>query len=501
MSDFGRKIADKKIKKVDRQLRAEFRQAEKELNEKLADFVAKHQKKGQKKWQQLVNGEITQAQYHSWMQGQVFQRKQWEAKIQQCQQVMHEHNVQAAKIVHENKLDVFAESYNHAAYETELELKGVPIPNVSTSVSFNLMNEEAVARLVKERPQLLPEWKIVQPKDYKWNARKVNNAITQGIIQGESVDKVAKRLTHQLCTANEKKMRMFARTAMGGAMCAGEQVQMEETAKRLKIDIAKEWLATLDSRTRDAHRELDGQLVPYDEPFQSGLGEIMFPCDPKAEPGNIYNCRCSMVKRYPKHMKTNDWRQQETIDGMSYEEWKKGKKGKVAKGADDEEASGKGRPNEMDISREKRLELVKKGVEDVNGLVFSDSTAENPFPTYASRAKPNPKYSDFVDVIGHGTPTTINMKGERIDGYTLAGILWQKDEYENGRGIRLIACQSGRTDETGDCIAQILANEMNVKVLAPVNDVLASPSGKLHVLGYLDDDEGWKLFYPRGKQK
>ena len=315
MSDFGRKIADKKIKKVDRQLRAEFRQAEKELNEKLADFVAKHQAAGQKKWQQLVNDEITQAEYHSWMRGQVFQQKQWEAKVRQCQEILHEHNVQAAKIVHENKLDVFAECYDHAAYESELE----------TGISFNLINKEAVARLTKERPQLLPEWKIDQPKDYKWNARKVNNAITQGIIQGESVDKIAKRLTKQLCTANEKKMRMFARTAMAGAMCGGEQKQMEDVATRLKIDILKEWLATLDSRTRDVHRQLDGQQVPYDEPFQSDLGAIMFPGDPKAELGNICNCRCDMVKRYPKFMKVNDWRQQEIIDGQSYEEWKKGK--------------------------------------------------------------------------------------------------------------------------------------------------------------------------------
>ena len=325
MSDFGRKIADKKIKKVDRQLRAEFRQAEKELNEKLADFVARHQAAGQKKWQQLVNGEITPAEYHSWMRGQVFQQKQWEAKVRQCQEILHEHNVQAAKIVHENKLDAFAESYNHSSYEMELELKGVPLPSVNMPVSFNLMNTEAVARLAKDRPHLLPEWKIDQPKDYKWNARKVNNAITQGIIQGESVDKIAKRLTQQLCTANEKKMRTFARTAVNGAMSAGKQVQMDDAVKRLKIEIVKEWIATLDSRTRDVHRQLDGQQVPHDEPFDSDLGDIMFPGDPQAEPGNVFNCRCTMVKRYPKYMKTNDWRQQEIIDGQSYEEWKKGK--------------------------------------------------------------------------------------------------------------------------------------------------------------------------------
>ena len=315
MPDHGRRYADRKIKKVDRELQGIYRQAEKELTKKLADFVANSKEQDRLKQKQRDAGLITEEEYQSWLKGQVFQKKRWEAKIKQVQQVMYNHNVEAAKIVHENKMDVFAENYNYQAFMTE----GI------TGVSFDIYDTDAVAMLIKDRPDLLPEWKIDEEKDYDWNYRKVNNAITQGIIQGESVDKVMRRLCDNLSTQNENKMRMFARTAINEAESAGRQKQMEDSAKK-GIRIEKEWLATLDSRTRDTHRHLDGQRKPYNEPFESDLGDIMFPCDPKADPANVYNCRCTTIPVYPDYEDEQDnWRENETVDGMTYQEWKEGK--------------------------------------------------------------------------------------------------------------------------------------------------------------------------------
>jgi hypothetical protein len=54
-------------------------------------------------------------------------------------------------------------------------------------------------------------------------------------------------------------------------------------------------MAAIDARTREAHRLLDGQEQEIDDPFESELGEIMFPGDPDADPANVYNCRCSLT--------------------------------------------------------------------------------------------------------------------------------------------------------------------------------------------------------------
>jgi SPP1 gp7 family putative phage head morphogenesis protein len=290
MYDYGAKYTDKAISQVDKELRRTYRQAQIELRKKLTDFNRRYAAKDKQKRLLLQQGKITEQEYKDWQAGQVFIKSQWESKIRQIDEVMLNHNQQAMKIINEKRLDVFAENYNYSAFIAEKTI----------ATSFDVYNAEAVARLILDNPQLLPEWKIDEEKDYKWNSEKVNNIIRQGIIQGESIDGITDRLCADLATQNENKMRMFARTAMTEAQNAGRQQQMQDSADR-GIEVHKQWLATIDSRTRDAHRGLDGQEVPFDEDFDSSLGPIEYPGDPKAAPANVFNCRCTMRSIYPKY--------------------------------------------------------------------------------------------------------------------------------------------------------------------------------------------------------
>ena len=121
-------------------------------------------------------------------------------------------------------------------------------------------------------------------------------------------------------------MTRYARTAMTGAQNAGRIESMTQAAE-LGIFVRKQWMATLDGNTRDAHRQLDGQEQDIDKPFQSELGDIMFPGDPTAAPGNVYNCRCTLGHVYPKFQNAKwegprrDNETREMIDNMSYREW------------------------------------------------------------------------------------------------------------------------------------------------------------------------------------
>ena len=324
--DYGERVTEKQINSVNKKLRATYRTAQKELEAKLAEFNRKFAEKDRRKQAQLAAGEITQQAYKDWLAGQVFMRGQWQTKLNEVCNVLHTSNVQAAKIVQQGKLDVFSENYNYTAYVAERK----------TGVSFDIYNTSAVAKLVEEDPQTLPEWKIDEKKDYVWNKQKVNNSVMQGIIQGEGIDKITKRLCEDLATKNESKMRLFARTAMTGAQNAGRQQHMEEAAK-MGITQKKRWVATLDKRTRDAHRYLDGQEVPIDEPFKSILGDIDFPGDPHADPANTYNCRCRIVTIYPKYEDYSkpDWREAEIIEGQSYRKWKEVKTKSLKSGTPD----------------------------------------------------------------------------------------------------------------------------------------------------------------------
>jgi hypothetical protein len=96
-------------------------------------------------------------------------------------------------------------------------------------------------------------------------------------------------------------------------------------AKDLGIDLQKEWMATLDSHTRDSHADVDGERVDVNSKFSNGL---MYPGEAGGAPAEVYNCRCTMVsdiKKYPDKYKRYDNIDGKPIDNMSYKEWAKAK--------------------------------------------------------------------------------------------------------------------------------------------------------------------------------
>jgi hypothetical protein len=61
------------------------------------------------------------------------------------------------------------------------------------------------------------------------------------------------------------------------------------------VQLFKEWVATLDRRTREAHISADGQRVLVNEPFSVGGELLQFPRDPRGSAGNVINCRCVAI--------------------------------------------------------------------------------------------------------------------------------------------------------------------------------------------------------------
>ena len=85
-----------------------------------------------------------------------------------------------------------------------------------------------------------------------------------------------------------------ARTATTAAQNAG-RMDSYHAAEGMGIKLKKEWLATLDGRTRHAHAMLDGQTAETDKPFHVDGYEIMYPGDTSAPGYLVYNCRCTLI--------------------------------------------------------------------------------------------------------------------------------------------------------------------------------------------------------------
>ena len=126
-------------------------------------------------------------------------------------------------------------------------------------------------------------------KDVRWNVQKVNSEVLQGILSGDSMDKIADRLSSVL-GMNETSAIRNARTSVTSAENKGRMDMMEE-AEEKGVHVQKKWIATNDDRTRESHAELDGQTVDQDEEFDNGL---QYPGDPNGDPEEVYNCRCTL---------------------------------------------------------------------------------------------------------------------------------------------------------------------------------------------------------------
>lgn len=299
-----------------------YREARNDLYVKLMEFEDAHAKRVAKYRQMVEAGELTEEDYQAWMKGQIFQLRAWKLKIGQLQRTMTDVDKRAQEIINTGKLDVFAENANYMTYQIERDL--------GATTSFGLYNRESVLRLVTEQPDLLPRPRIDEGKDYAWYNKIITNAVTQGIVQGEMIHQIVLRIANETAEKASNAMIRNVRTAYTGAQNAGNMMQMQRAEEELGIHYQKRWLCILDDKTRDAHAKLDGQTVPWDEPFNSILGPIMYPGDPSAAPANVYNCRCQMEKLPAGHvwkMNRRDAMTGEVVTDMTYQEWLRMKKG------------------------------------------------------------------------------------------------------------------------------------------------------------------------------
>lgn len=305
------------IKELERRIAKEYKQASKEVQATLDDYLRRFEVKD-KKWQEWVDtGYKTQAQYDNWRTGQLAVGKRWEELKDNLAEDYHNANVIARAMVAGELPTVYAINHDYGTWEIENGAK--------VNTSYTLYNREAAEIILKDQPALLKppgnqlkatfakfdQYKsgqevkltkeekaafdrlIANGKDIRWQKGQIQSVMLQSLLQGESIPNIAKRIANTMGEINYKSSVRYARTAITGIQNKG-RLDAYKRGEEMGIRNEKMWMATLDNRTRHAHRELDGETRPLDEPFENSIGPIMEPGDPDAAPDNVYNCRCSL---------------------------------------------------------------------------------------------------------------------------------------------------------------------------------------------------------------
>ena len=260
-----------------------YSRSQKELEKKTKKFWADFERKDKAKKKKLDAGEITETDYKKWRQGQLMTGKHWDEMTKTVSAELVNADKTAAEYVNGKLPEIYALNYN-ALGDLTSGIKGY---------SFDLVDAATVKNLATSDKTLLPYKTVNGEKAERWNTQKVNAEVMQGIIQGESIPNIAKRLKDVVGMEKASAIRN-ARTTTTSAENKGRMDSYHDAQKQ-GIVLKKRWMATHDQRTREEHIELDGQEVDVDEPFENSFGKIMYPGDPDADPANVYNCRCTLV--------------------------------------------------------------------------------------------------------------------------------------------------------------------------------------------------------------
>lgn len=129
--------------------------------------------------------------------------------------------------------------------------------------------------------------------------RRFDKAFLKAIEAGEPIpaDRVAKMATAYRNRLLQYRGETIARTETLTALNASRDEAMRQTIASGSVSgnlVDQKWNTTMDGRERDSHAALNGQVVPFGQPFISGAGNrLRYPGDPQAPISEIANCRCS----------------------------------------------------------------------------------------------------------------------------------------------------------------------------------------------------------------
>ena len=293
---------DKQLATMERKLKAIYSKANKDVGKKLKEYLAKQEEKGNALLEAIKGAKSPEERkkaeeaYNSFLLNKTLHSEHFKALSEQYANELLKVNKTATDYINGRMPDVYSLNYNETGKGIAGQVKGY---------SFEMVDASTVKSLATKDETLLPYKTVNGKKDVRWNTKQVNSEIMQGILQGESIPDISKRLTH-VTEMNLTSAIRNARTATTSAENRG-RMDSYHRAQDMGVQIVKVWMATNDpERTRDAHLELNGQEREIDEPFEVDIeirkGEfihdkIMYPGDPDADPANVYNCRCTLVTR------------------------------------------------------------------------------------------------------------------------------------------------------------------------------------------------------------
>jgi SPP1 gp7 family putative phage head morphogenesis protein len=210
--------------------------------------------------------------------------------------------------------EVFKQSYYYRGYVIET-LAGFRV--------FNMLNQKFIDEVTYNDMDLI-KWDTRVKENNKMLIRQLKESITSGLIQGYSYEKIAKEVTERMDIGKKKAVKIVQTETHRSNQQANLKSMQDAVSKG--VIMKKRWLSSLDQKTRDTHRNLDGQIVEVDEYFESKGKRALAPGKFGRAEEDI-NCRCDMISVFDgiepsvRRARNPHTGKNELIKHQTYNEW------------------------------------------------------------------------------------------------------------------------------------------------------------------------------------
>lgn len=289
---YSDKITEEELIKLENKIRKEYSKASREMALTASEYFDKLEERYNKEFEAYKQGKYTEEEFKAWYRTQVLRGEGYQRMRDELANKATQADMIASAYINDTTPSIYSLNRDFEAYVIE----GV------TGIDWHMADAQTMRNLFTEEREVV-EFRTTNVKpirDYEWNKSEIQKALISGIAQGKNLKKLKDSYLSVMKRDKASAVRN-ARTSFTSAQNAGRQATYER-AEAMGIKIQKQWMATLDSRTRDSHQKLDGEVVPYKETFSNGLE---YPADPKGEPKEVYNCRCTMTAVLPDYGKDN----------------------------------------------------------------------------------------------------------------------------------------------------------------------------------------------------
>ncbi|MGG3919920.1 minor capsid protein [Parageobacillus thermoglucosidasius] len=195
---------------------------------------------------------------------------------------------------------ICALAYYRTAYEIE--------KSIGVAISFSLLRKEVIDEIVNFN------WSGIKFSERIWSNidalhRALRTELYLGIQQGESIDKIAKRIDKQFNSKAYQSQRLI-RTETARIISSAQEKIYRDSGVVQKV----QWVATLEGNTCEQCARLDGKQFDIDD-------------ETKPSPPKHPNCRCcfiGVVEGY-EATKRKDNETKQVVEYKTFEEWAKSK--------------------------------------------------------------------------------------------------------------------------------------------------------------------------------